>query len=101
MITRPNLAEQLRDYQLRSSYQWKSLSFFASTSSISSRAEATQAAFLCAVFVGLWIGALAATYSRRIWIGTILVMLAVAMLLCLRFIRQRRTFRRKQRGILP
>ncbi|CAJ1973170.1 unnamed protein product [Sphenostylis stenocarpa] len=33
MITRSNLAEQLREYQIRSKHDWASVSFFSSTSS--------------------------------------------------------------------
>ncbi|KAG5392766.1 hypothetical protein IGI04_022729 [Brassica rapa subsp. trilocularis] len=36
MITRSNLAEQLREYQIRSKHDWASVSFFSSTSSFSS-----------------------------------------------------------------
>ncbi|KAK8681525.1 hypothetical protein V6N13_053927 [Hibiscus sabdariffa] len=36
MITRSNLAEQLREYQLRSKHDWASVSFFSSTSNLSS-----------------------------------------------------------------
>lgn len=32
MITRSNLAEQLREYQIRSKHDWASVSFFSSTS---------------------------------------------------------------------
>ncbi|PPD76181.1 hypothetical protein GOBAR_DD26883 [Gossypium barbadense] len=34
MITRSNLADQLREYQLRSKHDWASVSFFASTSNL-------------------------------------------------------------------
>ncbi|THG16597.1 hypothetical protein TEA_014460 [Camellia sinensis var. sinensis] len=34
MITRSNLAEQLREYQIRSKHDWASVSFFASTSNL-------------------------------------------------------------------
>ncbi|KAA8528804.1 hypothetical protein F0562_036159 [Nyssa sinensis] len=34
MITRSNLAEQLREYQIRSKHDWASLSFFSSTSTL-------------------------------------------------------------------
>jgi hypothetical protein len=37
MITRSNLAEQLRDYQLRSQQNWASLTFFSATANIASR----------------------------------------------------------------
>lgn len=33
MITRSNLVEQLREYQIRSKHDWASVSFFSSTSS--------------------------------------------------------------------
>lgn len=33
MITRSNLAEQLREYQIRSKNDWASVSFFSSTAS--------------------------------------------------------------------
>ncbi|KAL0865802.1 hypothetical protein Bca101_044920 [Brassica carinata] len=36
MITRSNLAEQLREYQIRSKHDWASVSFFSSTSNLSS-----------------------------------------------------------------
>ncbi|KAH1097220.1 hypothetical protein J1N35_014141 [Gossypium stocksii] len=36
MITRSNLAEQLREYQLQSKHDWASVSFFSSTSNLSS-----------------------------------------------------------------
>ncbi|KAM0945349.1 hypothetical protein DsansV1_C10g0101731 [Dioscorea sansibarensis] len=39
MITRSNLAEQLKEYQIRSKNEWASLSFFSSTSNISTRME--------------------------------------------------------------
>ncbi|KAA8537439.1 hypothetical protein F0562_026874 [Nyssa sinensis] len=36
MITRSNLAEQLREYQIRSKHDWASVSFFSSTSNFTS-----------------------------------------------------------------
>ncbi|KAJ6953370.1 hypothetical protein NC652_005161 [Populus alba x Populus x berolinensis] len=36
MITRSNLADQLREYQIRSKHDWASVSFFASTSNFTS-----------------------------------------------------------------
>lgn len=36
MITRSNLVEQLREYQIRSKHEWASVSFFSSTSNITS-----------------------------------------------------------------
>ncbi|XP_049363248.1 uncharacterized protein LOC125827959 isoform X2 [Solanum verrucosum] len=39
MITRSNLAEQLREYQIRSKHDWASVSFFSSTSNLTSTAS--------------------------------------------------------------
>ncbi|CAN6485240.1 unnamed protein product [Victoria cruziana] len=39
MITRSNLAEQLREYQTRSKHDWASISFFSSTASTASRVD--------------------------------------------------------------
>ena len=36
MITRSNLAEQLREYQIRSKHDWASVSFFSSTTNLPS-----------------------------------------------------------------
>ncbi|KAI8549026.1 hypothetical protein RHMOL_Rhmol07G0319400 [Rhododendron molle] len=36
MITRSNLAEQLREYQIRSKHDWASVSFFSSTTKLTS-----------------------------------------------------------------
>ncbi|KAL1557124.1 hypothetical protein AAHA92_12649 [Salvia divinorum] len=42
MITRSNLAEQLREYQIRSKHDWASVSFFSSTTNLaSSRVDVT------------------------------------------------------------
>lgn len=35
-ITRSNLVDQLREYQIRSKHDWASVSFFSSTSNLSS-----------------------------------------------------------------
>ncbi|KAF3633506.1 putative serine/threonine-protein kinase-like [Capsicum annuum] len=50
MITRSNLAEQLREYQIRSKHDWASLSFFSSTSNLTSTATSCENAFPCTSF---------------------------------------------------
>ncbi|KAL9261488.1 hypothetical protein AKJ16_DCAP04526 [Drosera capensis] len=42
MITRHNLAEQLREYQIRSKHDWATASFFSSTTSYTSRRAADK-----------------------------------------------------------
>ncbi|MBA0866486.1 hypothetical protein Goshw_021507 [Gossypium schwendimanii] len=48
MITRSNLAEQLREYQIRSKHDWASVSFFSSTSNLTS-SRAYNACFYLAI----------------------------------------------------
>ncbi|KAL0016860.1 hypothetical protein SO802_003929 [Lithocarpus litseifolius] len=42
MITRSNLAEQLREYQIRSKHDWASVSFFSSTTNLPSSSSGTN-----------------------------------------------------------
>ncbi|KAK9032986.1 hypothetical protein V6N11_018028 [Hibiscus sabdariffa] len=74
MITRSNLAEQLREYQLRSKHDWASVSFFSSTSNLSS--------------------------YRRMQLAFILVCIAMLLLLCMKVTKQVRLARKKKRRML-
>jgi phosphate starvation-inducible membrane PsiE len=51
MITRSNLAEQLRDYQIRSKHDWASVSFFSSTSPNITTSRYHQYLFTLSLFV--------------------------------------------------
>ncbi|KAL2641243.1 hypothetical protein R1flu_008830 [Riccia fluitans] len=51
MITRRNLAEQLRDYQLRSQHHWASLSFWSSTSRSDGSTKIRWSIFVCIFLV--------------------------------------------------
>ncbi|KAI6688434.1 hypothetical protein NL676_025262 [Syzygium grande] len=46
MITRSNLAEQLREYQIRSKRNWSTVSFFSSTSTPSSSSRVDVVVFV-------------------------------------------------------
>jgi hypothetical protein len=54
MITRSNLAEQLRDYQIRSKHDWASVSFFSSTSPNITTSRYHQYLFTLFLFVYLF-----------------------------------------------
>ncbi|XVE56247.1 hypothetical protein DITRI_Ditri03aG0223000 [Diplodiscus trichospermus] len=74
MITRSNLAEQLREYQLRSKHDWASVSFFSSTSNLTS--------------------------SRHMQLAFILVCVTMLLLLCMKISKQVRLARKKKRRML-
>ncbi|RWR79272.1 NADH-ubiquinone oxidoreductase chain 5 [Cinnamomum micranthum f. kanehirae] len=51
MITRSNLAEQLREYQIRSKYDWASVSFLSSTANLTSSSSSKKhRVLLCTIF---------------------------------------------------
>ncbi|KAJ7568657.1 hypothetical protein O6H91_01G042500 [Diphasiastrum complanatum] len=101
MITRTNLAEQLRDYQIRSANHWASLSFFSSTSNVSSRAEVVKAALWLSVFVILTASAFVSLYFGYIWPSVFLSSQAVVLFFCLRYMRLNKLSKRRQRRLLP
>ncbi|XP_073146890.1 uncharacterized protein [Henckelia pumila] len=103
MITRSKLAEQLREYQIRSKYDWASVSFFSSTSKVtSSRVDV-------AIFV-LWeLGILAflvftavSLYFKHLRLAVILLCVTLLLLLCMKITKQVKLARkRKRRMLLP
>ncbi|GLJ30338.1 hypothetical protein SUGI_0600220 [Cryptomeria japonica] len=69
MITRSNLAEQLRDYQIRSQHKWASLTFFSATAQITSGSEAAKAGLWGLLFFALIIFSFISLYLRYTWLG--------------------------------
>ncbi|XP_074590772.1 uncharacterized protein LOC141846633 [Curcuma longa] len=100
MITRSNLAEQLREYQVRSTHEWAIVSFF--TSSRHERRvdvilviwELLMFAFV--VFSGV------ALYFRYMKVALALMFLTFVMLVGMRVTRQvRRNRKMKRKMLLP
>eukprot|EP00250_Pteridium_aquilinum_P033755 c621_g1_i1 orf=313-630(-) len=100
MITRSNLAEQLRDYQLRSQQNWATLTFFSSTANISTRGDAARAGLTGLLFLLLLVVSLLAFYLRHNRLAGFFLLSDLLLLICLKFIRHRKLARRRQRRML-
>ncbi|CAA6673538.1 unnamed protein product [Spirodela intermedia] len=102
MITRSNLAEQLREYQIRSKNDWASFSFFSSTANIPSRADV-----VISVLLELWIFALLifsgiSLYLRYMRVAFLLICAATLLFVFMRVVKRVRQNRKsKRRMLLP
>ncbi|BBN00880.1 hypothetical protein MPTK1_2g02880 [Marchantia polymorpha subsp. ruderalis] len=97
MITRRNLAEQLRDYQLRSERDWSSLSFWSSTNRPDGSTRGQWRIFICILFLT---AAGILYFFRDIRLSLTLLAIAIILQTCFRAVRSRLA-RRRQRRVLP
>ncbi|XP_078161909.1 uncharacterized protein LOC144557238 [Carex rostrata] len=101
MITRSNLAEQLREYQIRSKHQWATVAFLSSTSNSTSRGDTTilllkRCMFSSLVFSGV------AFYFQYTRLALSLICMIFIILTCMRVTKKMRQNRKyKQRMLLP
>ncbi|KAJ4775402.1 NADH-ubiquinone oxidoreductase chain [Rhynchospora pubera] len=101
MITRSNLAEQLREYQLRSKHQWATLAFLSSTSNSPSRVDTTNLLLRRCVFSSL-VFAGVALYFRYTRLALLFICVTFIVLTCMRVTKKMRQNRKyKQRMLLP
>ncbi|CAA0813375.1 Unknown protein [Striga hermonthica] len=101
MITRSNLAEQLREYQIRSKHNWASLSFFSSTSkSASSRVDVAIFVIWELVILAFLVFSGISLYFRKLKLTIILLCISVLLLLFMRITKQVRLARKKKRRML-
>ncbi|PIA56790.1 hypothetical protein AQUCO_00700854v1 [Aquilegia coerulea] len=103
MITRSNLAEQLREYQIRSKNEWASVSFFTSTSSPSnlnsSRVDVVSVIWELIILAFLVFSAIS-LYFRHMRLAIILVFVTMLLLLCMKITKQVRLNKKKKRRML-
>ncbi|WOH03619.1 hypothetical protein DCAR_0623018 [Daucus carota subsp. sativus] len=101
MITRSNLAEQLREYQLRSKHDWASVSFFSSTSNLSSsRVDVVVFVLWELVILAFLVFSAVSLYFRHLRLAFILVCITFLLLLCMKVTKQLRLSRKKKRRML-
>ncbi|GLT74411.1 hypothetical protein SLA2020_462120 [Shorea laevis] len=101
MITRSNLAEQLREYQIRSKHDWASVSFFSSTSNIaSSRVDVVIFVIWELVILAFLVFSAVSVYFRHMQLAFILVCMTMLLLLCMKITKQVRLARKKKRRML-
>ncbi|OAY22546.1 uncharacterized protein LOC110606587 [Manihot esculenta] len=101
MITRSNLAEQLREYQIRSKHDWASVSFFSSTSNLtSSRMDVLVFMIWELIILAFLVFSAVSLYFRRMRLAFILVCVTMLLLLCMKITKQVRLARKKKRRML-
>ncbi|KAL7117642.1 hypothetical protein ACP275_03G084600 [Erythranthe tilingii] len=101
MITRSKLAEQLREYQIRSKHDWASVSFFSSSSNLaSSRVDTAIFVIWELVILALFVFSAVSLYFRHIRLTVLLLSIALLLLLCMRVTKQVKLARKKQRRML-
>ncbi|XP_021902719.1 uncharacterized protein LOC110818239 [Carica papaya] len=101
MITRSNLAEQLREYQIRSKHDWASVSFFSSTSNFtSSRVDVVVFVIWELLILAFLVFSAVSLYFRHLQLAFILVCVTMLLLLCMKITKQVRLARKKKRRML-
>ncbi|ESW08133.1 hypothetical protein PHAVU_009G021200 [Phaseolus vulgaris] len=102
MITRSNLAEQLREYQIRSKHDWASVSFFSSTSPniTTSRVDVVVFVIWELIILAFLVFSVVSLYFKHIRLAFILVCITVLLLLCMKITKQVRLARKKKRRML-
>ncbi|XP_019701866.1 uncharacterized protein [Elaeis guineensis] len=88
MITRSNLAEQLREYQIRSQHAWASAAFFSSTSNVPSRVGVISIIWELLIFAFLVLSAVF-LYFRHMRLAFVLICVTTVILVCMRITKQR------------
>ncbi|CAH8330316.1 unnamed protein product [Eruca vesicaria subsp. sativa] len=101
MITRSNLAEQLREYQIRSKHDWASVSFFSSTSNFSSsRVDVVVFVIWELVILAFLVFSAVSLYFKRLQLAFILLSVTLLLLLSMKITKQVRVARKKKRRML-
>ncbi|XP_021732247.1 uncharacterized protein LOC110699062 [Chenopodium quinoa] len=101
MITRHNLAEQLREYQVRSKHDWASASFFSSTSNFtSSRVDIVIFVIWELVILAFLVFSGVSLYFRHVQLAFVLLCVTLLLLLCMKVTKQIRLARKKKRRML-
>lgn len=100
MITRHNLAEQLREYQIRSKHDWATASFFSSTTSYTSRVDVVIFVIWELVILALLVFSAVSLYLRHIRLAFILICITLPLFVCMKVTKQIRLARKKKRRML-
>ncbi|CAA6667440.1 unnamed protein product [Spirodela intermedia] len=100
MITRSKLAEQLRDYQIRSQHKWALLTIFSPKPQINSRADVIEA-LSCAFLLCLLVVFSYVTLNlRHFWLSSCILFLGILLPICLAISRHRKVAKKRERRLL-
>ncbi|KAL5713863.1 hypothetical protein ACHQM5_015900 [Ranunculus cassubicifolius] len=100
MITRSNLAEQLREYQIRSKNEWASVSFFTSTSNLKSARVDLAAVISELIILAFVVFSAISLYFRHMKLALIFIFITFLLILCMKITKQVGLNRKKKRRML-
>ncbi|CAN6999201.1 unnamed protein product [Brassica oleracea var. botrytis] len=103
MITRSKLAEQLREYQIKSKHDWASVSLFSSSSnfsSSSSRVDVVVFVIWELVILAFLVFSAVSLYLKRLELAFILLCVCLLLFVCMKIAKQVRIARKKKRRML-
>ncbi|KAI4388500.1 hypothetical protein MLD38_000821 [Melastoma candidum] len=105
MITRSNLADQLREYQVRSKHDWATVSFFSSTSSSATSSHSYRVDVVLFVIWELVVLAFlvfsaVSLYFRHIRLAFTLVSFTLLLFVGMKVTKRIRSARKKRRRML-
>ncbi|KAK1295789.1 hypothetical protein QJS10_CPB15g00302 [Acorus calamus] len=106
MITRSKLAEQLREYQARSKHEWASVSFFSSTSNLSSSSSSRIDVVISVIWdlfiLAFLVFSAVSFYFKYTKLALCLLFITTLLLVSMKIVKQIRLARkRKRRMLLP
>nr|XP_043609259.1 uncharacterized protein LOC122581155 [Erigeron canadensis] len=101
-ITRSNLVDQLREYQVRSKHDWASVSFFSSTSNFSHSSRVDVVVFVLweLVILAFFVFSAVSLYFRHLRLGFVLATITLLLLLSMKVTKRIKLNQKKKRRML-
>ncbi|KAK9065086.1 hypothetical protein SSX86_016469 [Deinandra increscens subsp. villosa] len=102
-ITRSNLVEQLREYQIRTKHDWASFSLFSPTSNnnlYTSRVDVVIFVIWELVILAFFVFSAFALYYRQLKVALVLATITLLLLLCMKVTKHVKLARKKKRRML-
>ncbi|KAL4575413.1 hypothetical protein LXL04_022256 [Taraxacum kok-saghyz] len=100
-ITRSNLVDQLREYQIRSKHDWASVSFFSSTSNLSSsRVDVVVFVIWELAILAFFVFSAVALYFSHMKLAFGLATITLLLLLCMKLTKRIKLAQKKKRRML-
>ncbi|KAI3994576.1 hypothetical protein MKX01_028320 [Papaver californicum] len=104
MIPRSNLAEQVKEYQIRSKLDWATDSFFTSISpnqnSSEHRVDVVIVVIWEFIILAFLVFSAVSLYLRYMRLALILICITILLFVCLKIVKQVRLARKKKRRML-
>ncbi|KAL8229403.1 hypothetical protein R6Q57_014303 [Mikania cordata] len=102
-ITRSNLVEQLREYQIRTKHDWASISLFSPTSNLyTSRVDVVIFVIWELVILAFFVFSAVSLYYRQLKLALVLATVTLLLLLCMKVTKHvKLAHKKKRRMLLP